>query len=143
MVILKTSQRLEELKNVVVTRIGAASEFARDNPIVTGGALGTVGLLSAIQVARVIGRRKKRKVTKKIRLTKRKTSRVKSRRPHKRSKKPIKRGRGLGRKEIHHGHKGSKLVSFRTAGGKLVRFKVKAKQKKHLGKRRIKSRSKR
>lgn len=44
-------------------------------------------------------------------------------RRHKRAKMKVKRGRGLGRKEIHHGHKGGKVVSFvdkRT--GKKVRF---------------------
>lgn len=141
MVILRTSQRLEELKNVLVARIGIASEFARDNPIATGGALGTIGLLSAVQIARVgIRKRKKKKVTRKVRRTKRKIGRPKRKKAHKRSRKRVVRGRGLGKKEIHHGHKGGKLVSFRTKGGKLVRFKVKGTQRKHLGKRKSKHR---
>lgn len=136
MVLLKTSQRFEELKNVVVSRLGVATEFARDNPVLTGGALGTVGLLSAVQIARVAKRRKKKAPTRKVRRVKRKVK------GHKRKKRAVVRGRGLGKREIHHGHKGSKLVSFRTKGGKMVKFKVKGTQKTHLGKRRIKRRRK-
>lgn len=47
---------------------------------------------------------------------------------HRRFPQNIKRGRGLGKKEIHHGHKGKKLVQFKDKKtGKLVRFYVKKK----------------
>jgi len=98
------------LSQVPVTK----SQLAGGAAIVAGVGTGFFKVLSS---------RKKKKAQSKVT---RRRSRI-----HKRSKRNIKRGRGLGTKEIHHGHKGSKLVSFRTKSGKIVRFKVKGKSKRH------------
>lgn len=111
-----------------------ATQFVRLNPLVSGAALGG-SILAGGTIIRQIGRRRKNaRRLKRPRVRRRK---AKGRRKgHRRAKRRVVRGRGLGRREIHHGHKGNKVVSFRTKSGKLVRFKTKGTATRHRRKRR-------
>tara|TARA_Y100000310_G_C20678101_1_gene814256 strand:- start:2252 stop:2668 length:417 start_codon:yes stop_codon:yes gene_type:complete len=120
-------------------KTGAGNVIA-GNPAVAGTVLGVVaGGAIAGGIAKVAsGRRKRAKTTKRRR--KSSTRRIKKH-THRRAKRRIVRGRGLGRKEIHHGHKGNKVVSFRNKKtGKMVRFKVRGTAKRHTPARRRKRR---
>jgi len=92
--------RFESVTSELEARIKAS-------PLSPGGALkigaGVVG-------AAVIGNKIQSIVSTPRKARKKTTTRRKSSGTHKRSKRAIKRGRGLGKKEIHHGHKGKKLV---------------------------------
>ena len=130
------------LKNIksdgILTNFGrinqAVTDFIRGNPIVSTAliGIGTTGLV--IGAKSIITRRRK---AKKRKATRRKATTTKKRRKKRTGvKRRIIRGRGLGRGEIKHsgkGTRGTKLVSFRTASGKLVRFKVKGTSKRRKG----------
>ena len=108
------------------------TDFIRGNPIVSTAAIGigTTGLIAGA-ITTIRKRKKKKAKVKKRRVTIRKNGRKR-----KVSRRGIIRGRGLGRSEIKHsgkGTKGTRLVSFRTASGKLVRFKVKGTSKRRKG----------
>lgn len=124
---------LSEARSQISTIGSSAIGFVKSNPI-TAGSIGIGATALAAGVARVSKRRRSSKKKK----SKAKTRKRKPRRSHthRRAKRRIVRGRGLGRGEIHHGHKGNKLVSFRTKSGKIVRFKVKGKSRTHLGRKR-------
>lgn len=118
---------ISKIKGFLGTPIGAASAGVVSGVIVGG---------TAVAVGQAIKRRRKKSNGKK-RGRRKKASSRRRRGSHRRSKsRRIVRGRGLGFSEIHHGHRGSKMVSFRTKDGKLVRFRTKGSQKKHLGSRR-------
>lgn len=122
--------------NVIKTPISSITQFVRINPIVSGAAVGAGILAAGIAIRQVVRRRKaKRKTIKRRKATKRNGRKRKSRVKRRR----IIRGRGLGRGEIRHsgkGTRGTKLVSFRTKSGQLVKFKVKGTSKRRKGFRR-------
>ena len=112
------------------------TDFIRGNPLVSTAAvgIGTTGLVTL--AATVIGRKKRKKAIKRRRVARAKPRKRKKAKRIKRKKRRIIRGRGLGRGEIRHsgkGTKGTKLVSFRTKEGKLVRFKVKGTSRRRKG----------
>ena len=138
-------------------RIGQrVTDFIRGNPLVSTAAvgIGTTGLVAAA-VTTIRKRRKKKKVSRRksrmrtrVRRGKRSAASIrrmrlrnlaKARRAKRRGKRRIIRGPGLGRGEIKHsgrGTKGTKRVSFVTASGKRVSFKVKGTSKRRRGFRR-------
>ena len=121
---------LESLRAQLGILVERVKGFVADKPIGTGAAaLGAAALIATPFAISRIKRRKKN--GKRRRKTKKTRGRKAKSRGHKRGKRAIVRGRGLGSREIHHGHKGSKLVSFRTKDGKLVRFKVKGTSRRH------------
>lgn len=98
------------------------TDFIRGNPIVSTAAIGigTTGLITGIAAVRRVGKKKKRKVSKKRRVVKKK------------GKKTVRKV--AKRKKVTHRsprHKGHKRVSFTTAGGKKVSFLVKKKAHTH------------
>jgi len=116
--------------------VASTGQFIRENPAITGATIGATALggLVAIQAVRVSKRRKKKVSRKKTRKKTGKRTRRKTTKTGKR--RGIIRGRGLGRSEIKHSGKstkGTKLVSFRTKSGKLVRFKRKGTSKRRKG----------
>jgi len=103
----------------------SSTDFIRGNPIVSTASVGAgiTGLVIAGATIRKLGAKKKRK-------SKRKSIK----------KTRIKRGRGIKKKRVkkrsritHSSprHKGHKFVTFTTASGKKVKFKVKKKNVTH------------
>jgi len=81
----------------------------KQSPLKTAGVIGFTTLGTAAvgnQLASIVQKRRAASSGRKKRVTKKR----KPAGTHRRSKKAIKRGKGLGRKEIHHGHKGKVLV---------------------------------
>lgn len=117
------------------------TSFIRGNPIVSTAGVGIgasvlgAGVIGAVKKRRKTRKKAKTKRKKKVngrkRKTKRRTVRIRKRRAKpkttRRRKRRIIRGRGLGSKEIKHSGRGTrtKLVTFRTKQGKLVRFRRK------------------
>jgi len=108
---------------------GQISDFIRTNPIASGITVGgtVLGGLTAIQIVRRTRKKRKKAVRRKTTTRKRATRRraVASRRR--------KRRIPTGKRHKSHSkprHAGHKVVSFRTKGGQMVRFKVKAKRRK-------------
>lgn len=137
---IKSIELPKSIKTSVLTSLDRITQpitdFIRGNPLVSTAAVG-IGTTGLIAGATTIVRRAKRKKPKKRTTGKRKTARkTKKRKQPKRKKRRIIRGRGLGRSEIKHsgkGSKGTKVVSFRTKEGKLVRFKTKGTSKRRKG----------
>jgi len=125
-------QSLTKLKSQLVALAPKQlTEFIRESPIVSGAALGGTALIGGSLIASSI--RKRRKVTRKSKTTRRRSKRTKRK---SKSRRGVIRGRGLGRSEIRHsgrGTKGTKRVSFVTASGKRVSFKVKGTSKRRKG----------
>lgn len=106
------------------------SQGLTSQTVLGAGALGVTALAGAGLGIRAVKKRKKKSGRKKKRTAsrtttrRRKSNRTRSKRTTRKKKRRIVRGRGLGYGEIKHTRKGTKMVSFRTKGGKTVRFKA-------------------
>jgi hypothetical protein len=132
-------QKIHSILGSVGSKVGS---FVRDNPLLTGVGLGTAlgvgGTLATQAIKRRVTKRRKKTNVRTRTKTRRKTTRRKARNGRRRGSRirryrtKIKRGRGLGRKELHHGVRGTKMVSFTTKDGRKVRFRVRTEKPRRI-----------
>lgn len=126
-------------KGIIETIIDTAKEHPIQAALVTAGTVvAGYGVYRGIKAIKSRSKKKKSKSTSRNQTRRSRTSGHRPRfgtkawmtyirglRGRKRSRRRIVRGRGLGYGEINHSRKGTKLVSFRTKDGRIVRFKRK------------------
>lgn len=106
---------------------GQISQFIRTNPIITGASFGG-SVLGGLAVAQIIRRvRKKRKAKAKRKATTRKRAKRRKAVAPRRRKRRVTRRRHTSHSSPRHA--GHKVVSFTTASGQKVKFKVKSKRR--------------
>jgi len=105
-------QSVSRAQDVGGQLVGGVTELVRGSPAITSAVTTGVGLLVTQQVIRRV--RKKRTVKKRRKVTRKKRRKVTRRAP--RRKKAKRRTHASPR------HKGHKVVTFTTKGGKKVRF---------------------
>lgn len=105
-------QAVSRVQDVGGELIGGVTELVRGSPIITSAITSGVGVLATQQIVRRI--RKKRSVKKRRKVVRKKRRKV--------TKRVGRRKKAKRRTHASPRHKGHKVVTFTTKGGKKVRF---------------------